>query len=174
MNTEAEFAEEHTRAARIRFVVIGILIGALVVISSKTWLFPWFGEFAKSAPCRTVFGIQGVTVLWYGMFVGIPLHVLVLFGAPVAWRGYRVLRDGQFPPIKEKVYRPTKIQRGAKAKLIGYLHLSVFLPLLAFTIWGRFQAAEMSRTRRPKVEACSADKAINRESQMRATPSSQH
>ncbi len=173
MNTEAEFAEEHTRAARIRFVVIGILMGALVIISSKAWLFPWLREFIKSAPCRTVFGIEGLTVLWYGMFAGLPLFALVLFGVPVAWRGYKILSDGQFPPAKEKVYRPTKIQRGAKAKLFGYLHLSAFLAPLALTIWGSFQAAELSREKRPKVEACSAGKAITQKSQMRAIHSSQ-
>ena len=174
MNTEPEFAEEHTRALRIRIAVVGALIGATIIISYKTWLFPWLAEFVKSAPCRTVFDTKGLTVLWYGLFVGLPLQATLLIAAGFGWRGYKILRDGQFPPFKEKVYRPTKIQRGAKAKLIAYLHLSAILPILAITIWGGFQAAKISRATRPKVEACSADKLINRESQMRAIPSSRN
>lgn len=157
MPTEPEFAEEHTPAERIRFVVIGTLIGALVVISSKAWLFPWIREFATSAPCRTVFGIEGLTVLWYALFVGLPLQAAVLVAATFGWRGYKILRDDQFPPAKEKVYRQTRIRRGSKAKRIGYLHLAAFLPLLALTLWGGFQAAELSRTTRPNVGSCAAN-----------------
>jgi len=170
MHTQPEFAEEHTQAERIRFVVIGTLTGALVVFSSKAWLFPWFREFAAAAPCRTVFGIEGVTVLWYGLFVGLPLHAAVLVAATFGRRGYKVLRDGQFPPAKEKVYRQTKIRRGSKAKRIGYLHLSAFLPLLALTVWGGFQAAEMSRTTRPKVGTCAANTAVSSDAPQAVLP----
>ncbi len=171
MPTEPEFAEEYTQAERIRFVVIGMLTGALVVISSKTWLFPWLREFATSAPCRTVFGIEGVTVLWYGLFVGMPLQVTVLVAATFGWRGYKILRDGQVPPIKEKVFRPTKIRRGSIAMLIGYMHLSAFLPLLALAIWGGFQAEELSNTKRSKVDVCTANPAFERDAAKARRPS---
>lgn len=170
MHTELEFAEEHTQAERIRVVVICTLIGTLVVITSKAWLFPWIREFANSAPCRTIFGIEGLTVLWYGLFVGLPFHAAVLVASTFGWHGYKVLRDGQFPPAKEKVYRQTRIRRGSKAKLIGFLHLFAFLPLLALTIWGGFQAAEMSRTIRPKVVTCSANTTVERDATQAALP----
>ena len=166
MHQHPEFAEEYTKAERIRFVVLSVLFGAVAVILSKTFLFPWVGEFANSAPCRKVFGIEGLTVLWYGLCVGIPLQGAILVGIMSGWRGYKVLRDGQFPPAKEKVYRPTRIQKGSKARLIGYIHLSAFLPFLALTIWGCFQAEKMSRTIQPKAGECAANLAVERDANL--------
>ena len=163
MQPEPEFAAEYTRIERIRFLVIGMLAGALVVLSSKMWLFPWLREFATSAPCRKVLGIEGVTVLWYGLFVGIPLQVAVLFIATVGWRGYKILRDGQVPPFNEKVFRPTRIRRGFKAKMIGYINLLAVFPPIALTIWGGFQAEELSSKTRSKVDVCAASPAFERD-----------
>ena len=156
MPQEPEFAEINvkTKAEAIRFVVWGALAGGLVIVVSETWLFPWLGEFAESAPCRQVMGIAGDTVLAYGLFVGIPLHVAILVMAIFGWRGYKILRDGQFPPFKEKVFRPTRIQRGLKARLIGYLHISACLPLLALSVWGVFQAEKMIHAFPPTPGSC--------------------
>ncbi len=154
MQTEPEFAEQYTKAEAIRIVIIGTLAGALVVVASKAWLFPWFREFVAAAPCITVFGIQGLTVLWYGVFVGIPLHAAILVAALFGWRGYKILRDDRFPPLKEKVSRPTRIRKGSQARLIGYLHLAAFLPPLALAVWGAFQAAKMTEMTRPKIGVC--------------------
>lgn len=166
MQPDTEFAEEHTKAERIRIVVLGVLFGAIAVILSKTFLFPWIREFADSAPCRKVFGMEGLTVLWYGLFVGIPLHAALLVGIALGWRGHKILRDGQCPPDKEKVYRPTKILRGSKARLIGYMHVSAFLPFLALTIWGSFQAEKMSKTMRPKAGVCTANMTVEDDATM--------
>jgi hypothetical protein len=138
-----EFAEMLTMTERIRIIVFGILLGAAVVILAKGWLFPWLKGFATTAHCRTVWGVDGVSVLWYGLFVGLPLIVALLILAFVGWRGYKVLRDGQFPPLKEKVARPTRIRRGWVAKFIAYLHFGLCLPLFALSAWGYFQAAEL-------------------------------
>ena len=160
MHQEPEFAEEHTAAERIRVVIIGAVTGALVILMGKSWLFPWFREFASSAPCRNIFGIEGVTVLWYGLFVGMPVAVTILVVSMFGWRGYKIIRDGQFPPAKEKVYRPTKIRRGKKARLIGYIHLLAFLPSLVLSIWGSYQAKEMLRTIHPSTSTCAANTAV--------------
>jgi hypothetical protein len=156
MHQEPEFAEEHTPAERIRFIIIGVATGALVILLGKYWLFPWFKEFASSAPCRNIFGIEGLTVLWYGLFVGMPVAVTALVISIFGCRGYKIIREGQFPPAKEKVYRPTKIRRGMKARLIGYIHLLAFLPPLVLSIWGSYQAKELLKTKQPNTSTCAA------------------
>ena len=170
MHQQPEFAEEHTPAERVRVVIFGVVIGALVIFIGKSWLFPWFREFASSAPCRNIFGIEGVTVLWYGLFVGMPVAVTILVVSMFGWRGYKIIRDGQFPPAKEKVYRPTKIRRGTKARLIGYVHLLAFLPSLVLAIWGSFQAKEMLRTIHPSTSTCAANTAVERDAPQVALP----
>lgn len=137
-----EFAPRYTTAESIRIVVVGALAGAAVLTLGQGWLFPWLKEFARTAHCRTVWGMDGLTVLWYGLFVGLPLHVGLLVLATLGWRGYKILRDGQFPALNEKVARPTRIRRGTAAQWIGCLHLCICIPLFALSVWGWFVAAE--------------------------------
>lgn len=47
------------------------------------------------------------------------------------------------PPIGEKVFRPTRIERGQKAKLQGYAQKYSFLLLLAIAVWGFPQAGQL-------------------------------
>lgn len=154
MQTETVFAQEYTAAERLRILLIGAVAGAGVIFAAKTWVLPWFQAFVSNAPCRTLFGVNGLTVLWYGLFVGIPLHVALLAMLVFGWRGYKTLRDRQYPPAKEKVLRPTKIRTGQRARLIAYLHFSAFIPFLALAIWGGFQADQMSGTVMPKNTVC--------------------
>lgn len=157
MPPEPEFAPEHSKAERIRVIMVGVVCGASIVFAANTWLWPWLHAFINWAPCHTVFAIQGQTLLWYGLFVGLPLQAALLVAALCGWRGYKVLRDGQCPPRHEKVYRPTRIRRGTQARLIGYLHLTAFLPLLALSVWGGFQAQQLASTTAPKASLCTAD-----------------
>ncbi|HLD68781.1 MAG TPA: hypothetical protein VJA19_22415 [Pseudomonas sp.] len=156
MPPEPEFAPEYSRVERIRLVLGGTLAGALLVYGAQTWLFPGIKAFATLAPCRQVLGIDGLTVLWYGLFVGLPLHVAVLMLLTFGWQGYKVLRDGQFPAAGTKVYRPTRIRRGRKARLIGYLHLAAVLPCLLLAGWGAPQAEALSTSLRPPAGFCAS------------------
>jgi len=69
-----EYAPEYSRAERIRFVAVGAAFGAALVGVCQLWFFPWLREFSASASCRAVFGLSGTAVLFYSVFVGIPLH----------------------------------------------------------------------------------------------------
>jgi hypothetical protein len=160
VSEQPDFAEQYSTAERIRIFVIGFLIGGLVVLLSKSLLFPWFQELVASAPCRNLFGFEGLTVLWYGVLVGIPLHAAILLGFGFGWRGYKILRDDQVPPIGEKVLRPTRIRRGSKARLIGYLHYAVPVPFLALSIWGVFGAAKLSTMNQPGVAKCTVNPSV--------------
>jgi len=102
-----EYAPEYSHAERIRFVVLGSAIGAMLVGVCQFWFFPWMREFSASASCRTVLGFSGNAVLFYGVFVGIPLHAALLVCVLVGRRGYRVLRQGRVPPEGERVFRRT-------------------------------------------------------------------
>ena len=147
MNPSPEFAEQYTTAERIRFIIISIVFNGAIIAICKLYFFPWLNAFASSAHCRTFLGYDGLAVLWYGLFVGMPLSFAALVGGIFGYRGYKILRDNQMPPLHEKVFRPTRIVRGKKARLFGYFHLLAFTPLMAISIWGIPQAATMvSRT----------------------------
>lgn len=141
MNELPEFAEEHSLPDKIRLIVIYLATGAAAVFVGKTWLLPAIHEFTITAHCREVLGFSGLSVLFYGLFVAMPLTVALLVGLTMGRHGYRVLRNGQLPPIGEKVFRPTRIERGRKAKLIGYAQMYSFLLPLAIAVWGLPQAS---------------------------------
>lgn len=162
MNGSPEFAPKHSRATKIRVVALYLLAGGATVLLSQAWLFPALSAFASSADCREVFGVSGVKVLFYGLFLGVPLFCALVVGLTIGRRGYRILRDGQLPPIGEKVFRPTRITRGTKAKWAGYLHLFSPLPLLAIAVWGLPQAHQLSRMSLDPQRKCAAGHAVIR------------
>lgn len=143
MQNTPEFAEEYSPTERVRMVVVGLVVGAALIAAGKLWLFPWLGQFSASAACRSVLGLSGVTVLLHGLFVGIPLFSAILVGSTVGRRGYKILSQGQIPPVGEKVLRPTRIERGRKATVFGYVHILASAPLVALAVWGYFQAGEL-------------------------------
>ena len=158
MNSVTEFAPEHSTAYRVRFVVLGCVSGACVVVASKLWLFHALSAFARTAHCREVFGIPGPSVLAYGLFVGMPLFMALVVAGAMGFRGAKILSSGQVPPPGEKVFKKTPIRRGRRAQLVGSLHLLACTPLIAISIWGYPAAAEFSANLQrkavdPSVEA---------------------
>lgn len=157
MDRSPEFAEQYSTAERIRFVVLSVVSGALLIALGKLWFFPWLRAFSASAQCQTVFGTNGTTVLLYGLFVGLPFFAGLLVACTLGRRGFKVLRDDQFPPLREKSFRLTKIRRGSGATIIGYLHLMAFVPFLAIGLWGCVQAAALSRQAQHMAVGCAAN-----------------
>jgi hypothetical protein len=152
-----EFAEIYSRGERLRFVLLGAIIGLPVICTFKFVIFPWLAQFSASAPCRTVLGIDGSVFLWYGLFVGMPLFLAVFIGFAAGHRGLRILQGEQFPPAGEKAFRRTAIRRGAAARRIGLLHLIAATPFLAIAIWGYPQAASLSTQLRQVPIKCAAN-----------------
>lgn len=155
-----EYAPEYTKTERIRITLFAALAGTAVVLVSRLWFFPWLREFSQAAPCRSLFGVNGAVVLFYGIFVGLPLLVAIVIGASTGRRGYKILREGRVPPSGEKVFRSTPVRRGARAKLSGYFQLLSVVPLLALTLWGVAQAQSLAARTTLKPLTCEPISAI--------------
>lgn len=156
LKSAPEFAEEYTRRERVRFIVLGGLAGALVVAVGKLWFFPWLHAFSRSAHCQSILGVNGALILLHGLFVGVPLFGAIVVGCTVGRRGFKILRQGQVPPAGEKVFRPTRIVRGARAKALGLVHVGAALPLLALAAWGFFQPGQIARPALLPDASCAA------------------
>ena len=157
MNRVPEYAVEYTKCERVRFVLVGATLGALIVAASQVWLFPWLKDFAATAHCRTVLGLPGQSALFYGIFVGLPLLAATVLAATVGRRGLKIVRQGQVPPAGEKVLRPTIIRRGEQARLIGYAHLLVVLAAVVLALWGFVQAGKLIESVRSVPNNCAAN-----------------
>lgn len=157
-----EFAPEYTTAERTRFIALDIVLVSLLFVPCQLWFFPWLREFSASAHCRYVFGIKGTSVLFFGLFVGLPLHAAMIVMALIGRRGYKVLRDGQVPPKGEKVFRPTAIHRGVRAKFSGWAQFLSSAPLLALAVWGGPQAQALIAQADRVTAKCASNTLIER------------
>jgi hypothetical protein len=162
MSELPEFAEEYNLRERVRLLVVGLAFACAFVLPWKLWLLPAYTSFVASADCLSVFGIAGSAVLWYGLFVGLPLIVALVVACMEGRYGLKILRDGQCPPVGVKVLRRTRIKRGAAARRAGYLNLFAFTPLLAIAVWGFFQAEWLSKMSPLKHPACTANNSLKR------------
>ena len=157
MDSAPGFAEQYSTTERIRFVAFGAIAGSVLILAGKLWLFPWLREFASSAQCRAVFGSNGATVLWYGVFTGLPILSAVVVACTVGLRGIKILRDGQVPPLREKSFRRVQIRRGRSARIVGYLNAAAFVPFFAISLWGYVQATALSRQALHQPATCPAN-----------------
>lgn len=154
MDDPREFAEQYSFRERAWLAARGIAIGGLVLLGSKLWLLPAFNAFVATAPCRTFLGVYGSTLLWYGLFVGLPLVTFAVLFLTQGRQGLRILRESRFPPAGEKVLHRTRIRYGAAARRIGYVQLFVSTPLIALAIWGCFQTRTLAHEMRLGGSAC--------------------
>ena len=143
MHIDHEYAEEYTSREKTHLILRYGMIFSLLVFISDQWFMPWFRQFVSILPCDELMGDHGVRWFWYGIFVGLPLLLGCIVLIPVYWRGYKILRDGQVPPIDHKVFRPTRIRRGIRARWIGYQHFLPFFLSLAVAGWGGVQAHKL-------------------------------
>lgn len=131
-----DYVEQYSLRERLRWVGIGLSLFGAVHLFWKHWGLARWDAFASNPHCYQLLGMEGVHLLFYGMFVGVPLTLAllgVLFGSR---RGLRVLRDGQSPYKGEKVFQRTRIKRGGRARLIGWVQLLAPLGFLGIALWG--------------------------------------
>jgi hypothetical protein len=133
------FAEEFSKKEKLERVTLHIILGTFVVITHQKWVLPYIEWYANTAYCHSPLGYSGITVLWYSLFVGLPVFCSILVGGYSVPVGVKGLRDSQFPPKGVKVYKPTKIIRGWSSKAKSLAHLLSPLLFVAIGVWGSFQ-----------------------------------
>ncbi len=137
-----EYAEEYPKTEKYKRVFLFILLGGLCVIINEKWFLPFLNWYVDTVYCHQPFGYSGISVLWYSLFVGIPLLV-VLLSIPYDFICIRAIRQQQFPPQGMKVYKPTKIRRGWQANAQALFFLLITFCFIVFSVWGYFEAGKM-------------------------------
>lgn len=142
---EPALAPERSLREKLALLLLGLLAGLGALWFKQAVLLPWVAELAAAPPARRYWGLPGPTLLSHLLFVGLPL-LAALPSLALLWRGGRILRSGQVPPPGERVFRRTRIRRGARARWVGYAHLLPTPLLLALALWGWGQAARWNPT----------------------------
>lgn len=131
-----EYAEQYSFRERVRLVAVGLAIAAPVVLGWQFWARPKWIELVEHLPCHDLWGVSGVTLFWYMLYVGLPLLIALLAALFMGLRGVRILQDGQAPYRGEKTLQLSRIRRGRIAALVGWAHVLAPLPMVAVAVWG--------------------------------------
>lgn len=138
-----EFAPEYSKSEKIKRIAFALLLALFVMITHNQWVFPFIGWYADNAHCYSPLGYSGILVLWYFIFVGLPLLSAFIIGVFSLPLGVKSLIQQQFPPKGVKVYKPTVIIKGNKAKIKAIGNILAPLLFVVIALWGFFQVDEI-------------------------------
>lgn len=140
-----EFAPLYSTRERIILAIKAVLICVPLYVIGDYWFVPWLGDYAKDAHCQQYGSLNGVELLMYGIFCGIPLSTALLLWFALGRRAARAWKLGQDPLPGEKVLRPTRYRYGKDVRLRSLLAFGFILFFIGMAIWGSFQAADLTR-----------------------------
>ena len=137
------FAPEYTKRERITLVIKYLSIGLPMLAFFEYWFFPRMGAFGEVAHCYDFGLFNGVELLFYGVFVGLPLSLAVMLLAFECKRLMLVFKHKQAPPPGYKVFKPTEYKYGNKALFQPVLFLMLLSGLLLLSAHGVGSAKEI-------------------------------
>ncbi len=141
----SDFAPLYSRRERI-LIVSKILATALpVYIAGYYWIFPWLRHYVKTANCDRFGDFNGLELLLYGLFVGMPLLMAILLWLIEGRHSLRVWRLGQSPLPGEKVLRKTRYRFGTAARIRPLATLVIVALLAGIAIRGGLEANRLLR-----------------------------
>lgn len=144
-----DYAPEYTKRERIEIALKNLAWAIPVVFICEFWLFDWFAEYSNNANCYKYGSINGVHLVFYGLFVFMPLLFAIILCLTEGRRSIKVFRLGQNPLPNEKVFSTTSYKYGLAAKAQPIVVLSVMLFLIGLSVWGGFQAHDLTRNIKP-------------------------
>ena len=140
----SEYAPEYSRRERVILIARHLAWLLPLFAVTKYWFFPWLDRYVGNAHCYDYGWVTGVELVYYGIFVGLPLHIVLVFLFVEGRRSYKVIRVGQNPLPGEKVFKPTKYSYGVRAKIKPYLFFMVMAFLIGLSIRGIFWANDIA------------------------------
>lgn len=146
-----EYAPQYSRAERLRLCLRFGSAALALMAALHFWFFPWFQDFAEHAPCRSLLGIPGPAVVFYGVFALIPLLLCVIMTALLLPWVLRTLKSGQYPPPGQKTFHRARILRGTAARLIGWVCIICFTGMYAAAANSGLHAASLLENHQQKI-----------------------
>jgi hypothetical protein len=151
----SECAPEYTRREKMALLVKHLAWAAPLFAVTKFWFLPWFKAYAQNAHCQDYGYFTGMHVVFYFVFVFLPIGSALAIFAIEGRRCIKVIQVGQNPLPNEKVLRKTKYKYGSRAKIQPYAVLLILLFMLGLGIRGIFWANEIIYDPNNKQVVCS-------------------
>ena len=148
-----EYAPEYSKKERIILVLKLLAWAVPVYLVAQFWFFDWLSEYARHANCYQYGNINGVHLVFYGVFVFIPLSVAFLLVLFEGRRSIKIFKLAQNPLPNEKVLRRTRYRYGWTAKVQPLVILTMILFLIGLSLWGGYQAHDITSSIKPCTDA---------------------
>jgi len=140
-----DFAPKYSKRERLMLILKLLLLVILLLLVTQFWLLDWLKAYVKTANCQVYGNFDGIQLLLYGLFVGIPLSLALVLLLLEGRRSLRILKLGQNPLPGEKVLRRTRYKYGNAARVQPLVLFVIMLLLLGMSSWGSFQVEKMHR-----------------------------
>lgn len=138
MSRSFDYAPEYSKKEKVLRLFIFLVVAGTSIALQQAYL-PNLQKLIEHLPCYHWHQYNGLQLMWFTLFVGIPLSGALIFTVIFLPIAFKTITDGQFPPQGYKVYKKTKIVRGMNAKLRAYCLLVVPILFIMLSIWGGLQ-----------------------------------
>ncbi|MBL8270456.1 hypothetical protein [Steroidobacter sp.] len=166
---EPEFAPQYSPQERRRLQILyGVL--SILMFGALYWAVPRFRLLAIDAPCVTLFGIPGSTLLLYGALVGAPLVGAVLMVAMTARSSIYSIATRRYPPPGQKVFGRVKVKRGRQAVALALMPAMLVTLICLLSAQGMAVATRMSREVRQSAVCANDSERITPEAKSERRP----
>lgn len=139
------YAPEYTQRERLVHVAKAMVWAVPLFGLAKFWFLPNFEEYAENAHCYTYGAITGFHLVFYFVFVVVPLIPAIFLAVFEGPKAVRLIKIGQYPLPGEKVYSRTKYVYGLRAKMRGYMLLVSVVFLFGLSMKGIQSANQIIR-----------------------------
>ena len=135
-----EFAPEYSMKERVALLLKHMAWAVPLCVVTKYLFFPWLEGYSENAHCYRYGNITGTEVLFYGLFVGLPLLSALLLFLLEGPNSIKIIRLGQSPLPGQKVFKPTKYTYGFRAKLKPFFLFFAIAFFVGLSIKGVYSA----------------------------------
>jgi len=142
-NSYKQYAPIYTTEERIKYFIRHSLWVVPLYLAVQFWFIPSLEEYSKIAHCINYGKFTGLHVVFYGLFVGLPVLMALILFLSVGIRSLKIIKLGQSPLPNEKVFTQTEYIYGSKAKLKAYGVFIYILFILGGGVLGYFSANEI-------------------------------
>jgi hypothetical protein len=173
---EPEFAPQYSPKERRRRLLLHGVVTTLMLGALYWWALPRYRTYLAVAPCETIFGVPGATILVYGGFVGVPLAAALLIVLMTARASIEAIATRRYPPPNRKVFGRVKVKKGWQAIAFALMPAMAVTYLCVLSSQGITTAAKMARDtqRSANCGEGSKDRSPAVRSESRRDPATEH
>lgn len=150
----AEWAPQYSKGERFRLLLFHVAWAAPLFLVTELVYFPWFKGYMETAHCHRYGSINGLELVIYSLFIGLPLGLALLALGMDGRQSFQVLRLGQLPLPGAKVFRPTRYVYGHRARIKPLVFCLLVLFLSGLSVQGFFWADAMIPELSPDLSQC--------------------